>query len=257
MHDGLLFELAARLGTSGIAVAIDPHAGVMSPATRDNDASPFYGAAKLASPGCSVAFSWTNGSLWQGMLTAGHCLPSGGNAATPGDPMGSVSSGSRENWQTGVGTIPYTGQSTLRGDVALIQLWSGNTAEPRMWRGLPESNTSSIVKIVWQRWSRDGDTYCTSAWHGEICGFTVDDVGRDEPYDDGTWARNVVKGHKDAGICLQDGDSGGAVFTPYPGGVAAKGVISGYGDFFWACDQIFTDIQHPIQALPGGVVSAP
>ena len=40
-------------------------------------------------------------------------------------------------------------------------------------------------------------------------------------------------------------------------GVAAKGIHSGGGSFLGGCTEYFTGIQHPIQALPGGVPSLP
>jgi len=170
-----------------------------------------------------------------------------------------VQAGCRENWKpgNGNGTVPYCGETINRGDVALIQLATGKDAVARMFRGGPDVSTNSPVRVVWARWSRAGDTYCISARSGEICGFVVDAAGVSVWYTDGTWARNVTDGHKDAGTCPVPGDSGGAIFTIYNDGVAAKGVHSGGGSFPWACDEYFTDIQHPVQALPGGVSSIP
>lgn len=71
-------------------------------------------------------------------------------------------------------------------------------------------------------------------------------------YNDGTWVRNAVEGTREGDPCPTGGDSGGPVFTIYGDGVAAKGIHSGGGKPLTTCYDYFTDIQHPIQALPGG-----
>lgn len=262
LHEGLFFELASRFGTESVAVRVNPVRPDVGPHARQSDWSPFYGGAEIRTPSyvCSDGFSWSNGTLWQGMLTAGHCISSGGNVSTPVQSMGSVTSGSRENWNPayGQGTVYYTGQSVYRGDVALIQLRSDRSAAVRMYRGNATTTDSRIVRLVWGRWSVVGDTYCTGGrTTGDICDFKVSLSSLNIRYTDGTWARNVVEGTRGGDPCPTGGDSGGPVFTIYGDGVAAKGIHSGGGKPLYTCYDYFTDIQHPVQALPGGVMSLP
>ena len=73
-NDGLFQELVQRFGTQAVAVRVDPDvARAISLDSRQLDLNPFNGGARYYTPSeCSVAFSWANGTLWQGMLTAGH-----------------------------------------------------------------------------------------------------------------------------------------------------------------------------------------
>jgi hypothetical protein len=59
-----------------------------------------------------------------------------------------------------------------------------------------------------------------------------------------------------SGTSASLGDSGGSVFTLYGDGVVAKGIISGLSDFL-GCTVVFTDIQNPVQGLPGGIWASP
>ncbi len=119
VHDELFKELAARFGTEALAIRVDANAGnaMTNVDTRQNDKSPFYGGADLYQPSCSDAFAWVNGSLWEGMLTAAHCAPTVNFTvlAESNHTMGHVG---YENWVNGDGTVPYPGQTALRGDVA-------------------------------------------------------------------------------------------------------------------------------------------
>lgn len=66
-------------------------------------------------------------------------------------------------------------------------------------------------------------------------------------------ARNVVEA-RIFDFCIDGRDSGGPVFTLYQSGVAAKGIISGSANEApLGCFLYFTDIQHAVQTLPGGV----
>jgi hypothetical protein len=262
VDDSLLADLHKRFGDA-VAVRVADRPKTSPGDSRQNDPSPYYGGAQVRSPSggtCSDAFTWTNGSLWSGVLTAAHCAPSGGNftCCNPNQGMGTVTAGSRENWTTGVGTVKYAGDSINRGDVALVQLQTGRSVSVRMWRGVANGVGSSIVRIVWQRLSQPGDDYCTGGrTTGEICGYDVKAVGIDHVYEGGEVIRNAVRGEK-SGLCHNLGDSGGSVFTLYQDGVAAKGVHSGGGvNIFGTCFELFTDIQYPIQGLPGGVPSLP
>ncbi len=258
LHDGLMEVLAKRFPQDSIAVRVDSEVPkAMADDPRSDDRSPFSGGARTVAPGsCSNAFAWRNGSLWEGMLTAAHCTPNGGTVRTPNDTIGNVT---YENWESNNGTVPYPGTTGNRGDVALVRMASGKHSQPWMFRGAWNSSSVSQVKLVWGRWSLAGDTYCLSgATSGEICTYEVTHTGVNVYYSNlGAWARNMVHGHKYGGACSAGGDSGGAIFTVYSGGVAAKGVHSGAAVVGPSCDNWFTDIQWPVQALPGGVWASP
>jgi hypothetical protein len=264
MHDGLMKELASRYGTTAVAVRVDPNVPNASPA-RHHDFSPFWGGAQITTPnggGCSSGFAWSNGANSYGMLTAAHCAPNGGSFSTPAQSMGSVTAGSGENWQAGNGTVPYQGESINRGDVALIWMSSGKSSAPYIYRGGAGASGEGVspVRLVWGRWSLYGDTFCLGGFKGgELCGYTVVDTFANVWYSaTGEWARNVTQGTKSSTTgCFKLGDSGGSVFTIYQDGVAAKGIFSGGGDWLAVCHVSFTDIQNPVQALPGTVSTLP
>lgn len=262
MSDPLLHALAARYGVEAIAIRIDPDRPSLT--GRRDDTSPFWGGARIKveeNSYCSDGFTWRINSTTDGMLTAGHCKPAGGYVQTTVSSMGFVSSGTRESWTRGVGTVYMTGQSVYRGDIALIQVAYGNTASARMYRGDTNSITSSPVRAMWSRRAQVGDRYCTGGYRtGEMCGWRVDRVGINIKYNDGEGTgRNLVEGSKQD-QCTLKGDSGGPVFTVQSdGGIVAKGLISGGGgggddDFGGAwdrCRNYFTDIWEAYYGFPG------
>ena len=264
MSDSLMWTLSSRFGAESVAVRVDPAVAFMTTSSnRQSDNSPFYGGADIRLQGheCTSGFPWRNGSLWQGMLTAGHCGPHPETVVNEvksgsGDMMGSVL---YENWNSNTGTVSWPGEpGVYRGDLALVRIAYNESVLPRIWRGGSSGTTSSTVKIVWQRWSRPGDDVCSGGQKtGDICYYDVKKVGIHAWYsDDGTFARNVVEAHK-SGSCHIDGDSGAPIWTPYPGGVAAKGILSGGGSIFGTCYLYYTDIQHADQTLPGGTWASP
>lgn len=261
LSDRLLAELAARFGTEAVAVRVDPEIAAVTPAGRQDDNSPFYGGADIRTPQyvCTSGFPWRNGSLWQEMLTAGHCAPNGGNVSTPTDFMGSVVF---ENWSAQSGTTSWPGEpGVFRGDLALIQMAPGKSVAPRIWTGPWNSNVSHIVRSVWLRASRPGDDICAGGQTtGELC-YEVSAVGVHAWYvldGWGMWARNVVESLRNRYTgCIEGGDSGGSVFTWYQDGVAAKGIMSGSGGIIGTCVMYYTDIQHADQTLPGGTWASP
>jgi hypothetical protein len=255
----LLTDIALRFG-DGVAVRVEERIDSWPADNRRNDPSSYYGGAQIGTPAgtCSDGFTWANGTLWYGVLTAAHCAHQGGNitCCTPNQAVGSVLSWSHENWESGNGTVGYSGSSINRGDVALVKLAANRSVSPRIWRGAADGTTSSPVRLVWGRWSQNGDSFCTGGrTTGEICGFVVSAVGISHWYTTGEWIRNAVQGER-SGTCPLGGDSGGSVFTLYSDGVAAKGILSGTTGAS-DCDVWFTDIQHPVQALPGGVYASP
>jgi hypothetical protein len=262
ISDRLLEEIATRFGTDAVAVRVDPEVAAVTPTGRQDDASPFYGGSDIRPPGkiCSSGFAWRNGSLWQGILTAGHCVSNGGDVSTPVDFIGTTAF---ENWTDGSGTQSWPGEpGYFRGDLGLIKVASNKSVSPRIWRDGPNSNTWSTVELVWQRWSRPNDNLCTGGQTtGELCEYTVTAVGIQAWYildGFGTWARNVVEAARNNYTgCIDGGDSGGSVFTLYGTGVAAKGIVSGKFQTIGTCFLYFTDIQHADQSLPGGVWASP
>jgi streptogrisin C len=262
MSTALFSALAERYGTETISVRFAPDEPRGEPQPRDRDTSPFYGGATIRIPSggtCSSGFSWYSGSTSM-MLTAGHCAPSGGSISTPATSMGSVTSGSRENWTNGTGTVYLTGQSTYRGDLALIQIASNKSSNGRIYRGGAGSNSSAPVKEMWSRMAATGDQYCTGGYRtGELCGWSVTRVRFDHRYSNGEVVRNANRGSKQ-GQCNLGGDSGGPVYTVRSdGGIAAKGIHSGgggggsdnWGGALDPCFEIFTDIWDAYYAFPG------
>ncbi len=158
----LFRALRDRYGTGAIALLVDPDgAGVSTGATRQTDFSPYWGGAKIVTPSytCSDAFSWRiSGVDGDAMLTAAHCISTGGSVSI-GQQSGSgtVLSQTHENWSDVHGTQFYTGDSVLRGDVALIRLASTRSSDPYIYRGGKDSSSFSPVLSYYQRNSKIGD----------------------------------------------------------------------------------------------------
>ena len=268
--DPLINALAVRYGASAVAVRVAPRPFTL-PATRTHDYSPFYGGAIIWTgyDGCSSGFSW-NDSSTQYMLTAGHCAPNGASTVTTTDAnfnyvdtIGSnnaIASGSRENWTTNTGTVLLPGDSTYRGDIALITLDSNKSAGAFIYSGAkPDETSASTVHNMWTTVPVAGEQYCTGGSNTyAICGWSVNSVRINWQYGNGEWALNVTKGLKSSGTSINGGDSGGPVYTVNDTGtIAAKGIISGGTtgpsscSIFSQCVQIFTDILLPYYGFPG------
>jgi streptogrisin C len=141
--------------------------------------------------------------------------------------MGSVTSGTRENWNAGVGTVTVSGFSGYHGDGAIIAISSGKSSSGVIYRGAYNSSSYSSVLGMWSRRAQSGDQYCTGAsYSGEICGWTVDAGQLNITYSTGEVARNIVRSRNKQGWCTRPGDSGGSIFTATSSGVTAKGVHS-------------------------------
>ncbi|MEO8480539.1 MAG: trypsin-like serine protease [Gemmatimonadota bacterium] len=257
----LFAELTKRYGTDAIAIQIDNKDGpAVAAGGRQSNASPFWGGAKITTPGqtgCSDSFAWTVSTTADSMLTAAHCIPSGGAVSTPAMAMGSVTSGSGENWSTTTGTTYYTGQSTYRGDVALIRITSPKVSAPLVFVGPSTSISGKGVKSWRSRYSVLGDVvYVSGATTGETGPFTVDSVGVDRLYIESNltliWARNITQASKYLGTCPTHGDSGGSVYSLLATGVIAAGTYSGFG--VAQCTAFFTDIYRSFLGLPGTIV---
>ncbi|MET9297317.1 hypothetical protein [Streptomyces sp. NPDC003077] len=261
----LVSALARRYGAESIAVVPGSERLQGSPQDRKNDTSPFYGGSTINVPagGCSSGFPWIYGGQYM-MVSAGHCASQGGSVSTPAQNMGTVTEGTRENWNNGdgQGTQLFPGQTRFRGDLSLIELDPGRQSVGRVYRGGPNSGIgdSASVRGIWQRRAFYGDQYCTDGERtGELCGWRVSRFEFDHRYSDGTVVRNAVRGVKRQ-QCTLGGDSGGPLYTVNDdGSVTGKGIHSGgggggddsWGGIFDPCFEIFTDIRDAWEGLPG------
>jgi len=252
-NEPLFKALADRFGTEAVEVRIDASMrGAQPTFDRQHDISPFWGGASIQSAACSDGIPWQIGSS-RGLLTAAHCFSSGGSAKI-GDfsGAGSVRANDEENWDPVHGTQYYTGQSTLRGDVALIRLNSGYTTSAYIFRGGVNSQISWSVLSWYQRYAQSGDVLNVSGRaSGETGPYTVDltnfDVIYNPPSD--LWARNISSALSLTSPCVAGGDSGGTLFSLVTGGVKEAGVLSGSGP--GPCRIYFTPIYRSYLGLPG------
>lgn len=261
LSDPLLNALAARYGTTDIAIRVNTKHEKGHDDARDDDTSPFWGGARINAPAgmCSTGFPWYSGSTSY-MVTAGHCAPNGGSVSTPAQSMGSITVSSRENRNPGVGTVYLTGQTTYRGDLALVEMPSGRSSGTRIYRGGVGSSSSGAIDSMWSRAPQNGDQYCTGGrTTGEQCGWVVVNVRINHTNSNGEVLRNVSQGRKQ-GQCTMGGDSGGPTYTVLSNGsVVAKGIHSGtsggggdnWGGALDPCYERFTDIWDAYNGFPG------
>ncbi len=261
--------IVSRYGAEQIVVIIEPNPNLSTGATRLTDVTSFWGGSRINAPAgsCTSGFAWKLSSGASAMATAGHCAPNGGAVSTPASPMGSVGATYYENYRLGTGTVTVPGYSGYHGDGAIIQVQSGKSSAPAIYRGGTSSSSGSNVVSMFTRRAARGDLFCTGGrFSGELCGWgvfatginlTVTNHGVTEV------ARNVVRGQKE-GYCGKLGDSGGSVFYLAPGGVTAKGIHNGggggggdnYGGAFDPCTEYHTDIWDVYYGLPGYLKTA-
>ncbi len=250
-----LFEaLANRFGTQAIESRIDASMlGAKPTSNRQADAWPFWGGASIQSQACSDGFAWHVGTVYA-MLTAAHCFSTGGSAKIGNySGVGWVKSGYEENWNSTYGTQYYTGQTTYRGDVALIRLYSGYPSQGRIFRGNVDSSSWSPVVSRYTRFAQFGDAvYVGGRASGETGPYSVDLTGWDISYGGSLVARNMSSALSWSGPCVLDGDSGGSIFSIVSGVVKAAGVQSGAGP--GNCRIYFTPIYDSYLALPGDIL---
>lgn len=230
--DTMRQNLAARYGPGVVILHLIPGASGGLPAVggRNVDISPFLGGSSINI--CTTGFSWRINST-PFMLTAGHCFPTGGTANTPVTNMGTVTNASRETWNSGVGSVPLSGQTRYIGDVALIAIASGKTSLNGMYTGAAGSiSWRNVTGFHTHSTLWPGDRFCTSGMKsGEQCNWYLD-------WEDGTWrytngetAHPVSAGTKSQ-TCIIPGDSGGPAFTRNSlGDINAMGVISGVAGY--------------------------
>jgi hypothetical protein len=264
----LLAELAVRYGTRAVAVHVDPQRRILKRTSRDNDSYPFSGGARISryDPSTQKYYSCTSAFAWsEGMLTAGHCAPQGGTLLVGSSraTLGATQSGVDENFETGYGTVPFPGQTALRGDLALVRTPSSSYTMPSMYVGGVTSNTRAPVTEMWNRSPELGDQYCTGgATSGELCGWTVATTRMNILTDvlSWEWLNNVTEGVRFDGKMTLPGDSGGPVYTVQPDGtIAAKGITSSGADppLISTTFHYFTDIWEAYYGLPGVLRRAP
>jgi Trypsin len=248
----LFRALADRFGTETIELLVDASMRGAKPASRQADSPPFWGGASIQNQACSDGIPWKLSNSPVAMLTAAHCF-SGGGSVKIGNyaNVGNVTANSEENWDNVHGTQYYTGQSTYRGDVALIRL-SGQKSAPVIYRGGVNSGSGQSVLSWYNRFPQNGDVvYVSGRATGETGPYTVDLVGWDILYNPPSdlWVRNVSSAARGAILvpCATNGDSGGAIYSLVSGGLKAAGVFSG----FFVCRIYFTGIYDSFLALPG------
>lgn len=257
--------LRALVAPELVLIALDDDPTPTSIASRGDDYSPHRGGSRIwteatgSSGTCTAGFPWTASGV-DHVLFAGHCRPNGLWMHWPNGDTIYVYNLSRENWNSGTGTVPFSGSSGHQGDLALGQLMAG-WASSSVYVGGTASNTSVGIEGRWSRYSQVGDQLCTGGQTtGELCGWTVTELRLENPTNDGI-ARNVVIA-TNTGPCIKGGDSGGPVYTKDANGLIwAKGIINttaggggdGFGGTFDKCVLGFTDIQRAWEALPGDV----
>ena len=206
---------------------------------------------------CSDAFAWKIGTTYA-LLTAAHCVSSGGYVKINGTKVGSVFAFSEENWSTTNGTQYYTGQSVYRGDVGLVRLNSSYSSAARIYRGPANSAITTPVVAAYRRYMASGDVvYVSGERTGETGPYTVDLTGWNwlyaPPLPSDLWIRNASSALAWNGPCVDLGDSGGSVFSIVSGGVKAAGVQSGFGP--GNCRIWFTDYWTSYFGLQGDILT--
>jgi hypothetical protein len=259
--NALFAALAARYGSEAIAVVVDPDRQTprLLTGTRASDSSPFFGGARINTPlgqqVCTSGWPWINGSQYY-IMTAGHCVPNGGTVSTPAATIGTVAQSTYENWNSGTGTVFFTGESTYRGDLAL------STAGSALGRIYSQGLNSTVYRLVAEMWfgaPTVGDQFCTGGSYSfELCGYaiqSVNDIRTNYSTLDGT-LRNVTRGTKVGGTCPQNGDSGGPVYTVrWDSQVAAKGIMNATPPS--GCGIDFTDMDLAYWHYPGVLLVYP
>ncbi len=253
----LLNGLKTRYGTTAVAVRYQPDRPHIEPGSRDADTSPFFGGSRIGTPvgTCTSGFPWTVGGS-SAMLTAGHCVPNGGNVGTSAQAMGTVTAGSGENYNTGVGSVLLPGSSIFRGDLALVNIPAGTSSVGLIYNGGPGTASSVAVAGMASELTTVGEKYCFSGiMSGQSCDWVVNLVRSDIKYSNGEVVRNVSQGGR-SGPCAIKGDSGSPVYSyGSDGRVTARGIFSGLGTGGWRvpCVTIFTDIWDAYHGLPGSL----
>jgi hypothetical protein len=257
-NDELMAALANRYGTDLVEVRVRP-GGPAAALNRDADYPAFFGGARWSSTTyqCTTGFAWNTGS-YGAMITAAHCISTGGNASYTNFPnVGSVTSASEENWSSTTGTQYYPGQSVYRGDVALIRYHSNGSSGTYIYSGAPGTSTASAVAVMHTQWAQTGDAVASNGvTHGEWSGVVTTTGGNIWYLVNGihVWGRNMVVATALGPDCPEHGDSGAPVYQKRADGkVIAFGILSGSLPLGVSCDMYFTDIRDTYFGLPGSL----
>lgn len=270
----LLSDLRSRYGTSRITVWLSPGYQTMRPAARYDDKSPYWGGAAISTPiggRCTSGFSWKI-NQYTYMVTAGHCARDGGTFRSfrnSGDRnswpfLGTVTSGGRENWQSGRGTVALVGGTRyLGGDLALINTNNSGGSAATIYVG--GSTSGRYVKVARADFTFIGDNMCTGgSTTGEMCGWVVTDVNLAQPLPgserEGDYYLRRASLAEKPGRCIEGGDSGGPVYYLAQGKnpeARAKGIIhgTGYDPNTRKCVLYFTDIWRVRDSWGGDIMT--
>lgn len=175
-----------------------------TPATRENDTSPFYGGNHITGPlNCTSWFSTYKSGVAYRAFTAAHCT-SGTWKVAAGAQIGSTTS---SNWTGSVDAQAISASSLAR------YVWADPNASTRLVK-----STSSTQPV--------GTLVCTDGYvNKEICNVEVlnDDIS--VTYG-GHTVTHTVRAHQKANLsAFTGGNSGGPVYSLVTGGVTARGMV--------------------------------
>ena len=78
--------------------------------------------------------------------------------------MGTITASTRENWTDATGTVYFTGDSTYRGDVALIEMFSGKSGGASIYSGADNTAWGQWNAIQLTAQYPNGDPSGLSSW---------------------------------------------------------------------------------------------
>jgi hypothetical protein len=260
LNEDLLAHLASVFGTDLIAISVMP-GGPGEQDSRNQDSTRFWGGAEFYSgvADCTTGFSWWVATGVYGMLTAGHCAYNGGSVSNGyyqyPKTIGNVTSGAEENWDPNNGTVYFNGQTTYRGDLALIRINSGYGSSPYVYTGGNNDGQTITVGFMHSGWTRSGEQVCfsgriTNNWCGQV--YYIDQNRWYIVNGLNVYARHVVQADAMGNTCPTHGDSGGPIYQTASNGKAiAVGIFSGSFPQIINCSIYFTDIWDAFWGLPG------
>ncbi|MGP4029927.1 trypsin-like serine protease [Actinomadura sp. 3N407] len=259
----MLRGLSERYGDRAIAVEVSPRFNAEKASRWDEGPDNWGGGGATqvhrneGQTRCTTGIPvWMEGDK-SGMLTAGHCSPTGGYYFSGNDNnyMGWVGSGDRENYNKGTGSVRLPGQSAYHGDLALIEIPYG-TSGYYLFRGSASGGYTAIISQIWP-WASAaagaaaaGDICTGGSTTGENCGWIASRAGVNVKYSDGDVVRNMTEQVKD-GKCIDGGDSGGPVYwLKSDGTVGVRGIISGGSNLggYGGCRLYFTEVWDAVAA---------
>ncbi len=186
----------------------------VTPAIRQNDASPWTAGARIKSFGCTTGFGVVYGST-KYLLTAAHC---GSNGQTATDGAGHTI-GTTFHERTAVDSMLIK-VSSLSG-YAYDGAWNNTTNYRKPVKG-------TVASVV-------GRTTCSSgSFTGVHCGLKIINVNSTFNWGEGAINGAIAQHPSTTGVAAGTGDSGGPVFTVKADNssqILATGLISGISSF--------------------------